>query len=421
MATTKSSFLDKVLGRLNRLDAQDLQKVVQRLARERDFLETLFNTIEDGVLVVDREGRVASLNLAATRMLGLNPETAEGQPIDRVLPELDWAKVSAAQGAGIAQAVRHEFEVSFPRRRFLRLLATPLEPGGPAGAGTVLILHDTTEARKQTAEAIESDRVQALTLLAGSVAHEVGNPLNALHIHLQLMEREVRKLRGGETDPPGIAAGRRGRRGTVPAPSMEAAAVATRLEKYLGVAKGEIARLDYIVTQFLQAIRPVKPQIRPASVNDAVRQTLELLRPELENRGLTIEERLARRVPDAAFDPGQIAQALVNLIKNSMQAMTKGGTLTVGTGVLGSDVWVSVADTGVGIGQEQLTRLFEPYYTTKEKGTGVGLMIVYRIVREHGGRIDVESHPGKGTVFRLWLRRWDSGPRLLRGGESDPA
>ena len=108
-------------------------------------------------------------------------------------------------------------------------------------------------------------------------------------------------------------------------------------------------------------------------------------------------------LPLAPIDPTQIQQVLVNLIKNAMQAMTKGGTLTLQTGEGADGVWVSVADTGGGIPQEQINRIFEPFYTTKKKGTGLGLMIVQRIVRAHGGRIELESHVGRGTTFRIWL------------------
>src|SRR6266478_9566930 len=191
---SKSNFLDKVLGRIARLDAEGLQNVVQQLARERSFLETLFNTIEDGVLVVDETGRILYFNQAVTRLLGLQPNV-EGQPITNFLPEVDWKKISHIDHGGGQGIARHEFEVHYPRPRFLRLYAAPLDGQTTGSAGVALILHDATEARQQAFEAIESERSQALTLLAASVAHEIGNPLNALHIHLQLMDREIRKLK----------------------------------------------------------------------------------------------------------------------------------------------------------------------------------------------------------------------------------
>jgi PAS domain S-box-containing protein len=392
----RPGFLDKALGRIARLDSTGLRSVIQRLALEREFLETLFNAIEDGIIVTDDQGRVEYLNASATRLLGIVPDTAVGQPVTRYLPELDWKNIAAADIAGGPSVFRREFEVDYPRPRLLRLHVAPLDGTAEGSRGLALILHDATEARRRTSEAVEAERVHALTLLAGSLAHEIGNPLNALDIHLQLMEREVRRLRrlAGEGD-------------------TEMASSAERLTGYLEVAKGEVHRLDYIITEFLQALRPSPPKFQGASLNETADETLALLKPELEARGLSVVTELSAGLPAAQFDPAQIKQVLVNLVKNAMQATPRGGVITLSSGANGEAVWLCVRDTGAGIPPDRLNRIFEPFFTTKEKGTGLGLLIVQRIIRDHRGRIEVESGVGKGTAFKLWIPLVDRRPRMI--------
>jgi len=402
MAATKSSFLDKVLGRIGRLDAEGLQTVVQRLARERSFLETLFNTIEDGVLVADEHGRVIYFNEAVTRLLG--PQAgAEEQHISELLPELDWQSISRLDAAGGQRVVRREFEVHYPRPRFLRLYAAPLDGEAAGSSGVALILHDATEARQQTFEAIESERIQALTLLAASVAHEIGNPLNALHIHLQLMERELRRLKPPATR---FASGVSQSRSQNLVADHDTTDIARKLEEYLAVAKGEIHRLDYIVTQFLQAIRPVPPQLKPGSLNEVVEKTLELLRPELDNRGLNVKTKFAARLPMAPIDATQIQQVLVNLFRNALEAMAQAPRrelIVTNRRVADDMIEIEVSDTGSGFHDDVKPNLFQTFFTTKETGMGVGLSISRSIIEAHGGRMWAEDNAAGGATFRFTL------------------
>ncbi|MCX7871816.1 MAG: ATP-binding protein [Verrucomicrobiae bacterium] len=399
----KTGFLDKILGRIDRLDPGGLQKILERLVKERGFLETLFNTIEDGILVVDESGKIIYFNNAVVRLLGLEIDSDIGKGIQTILPEINWETLNPFKQEDSKRIIRLEFDIANPAQRTLRMYAAPLNIEVDGSRRVALIIHDVTEVKKKTAEAIEIERIQALTLLAGSLAHEIGNPLNALSIHTQLMEREIKKIKMALPSEHLVSENEKNLTSEILANLKGIEQSVEKLEKYVKISNGEIRRLDYIMSQYLQAIRPTPPKLKPGDLNIVVKDTLSLLYPEIENRKIVLEERLTPNLPIVSFDHNQIKQVLINLIKNALQAMTKGGKLIIETGYTNDDVWVCVSDTGKGIPVEVMNRIFEPFYTTKREGTGLGLMIVQRIIRDHRGKIEIESRPGEGTKFRIRL------------------
>ena len=386
-----SGFFDRLVARIDKLAPESVQAQMLRLAQERGFLETIFQTIQEGVLVIDNEGRLLYANSAAEKLAGFDYARVKGRSILRVMRDWDWEHLLELPevASGWARIVTREIEVFYPEHRFISVYAAPLDEKGLVERGVLLILRDVTRDRHQEASALESERSNALKLLAAGVAHEIGNPLNALNIHLQLLSRELRNL---------------------PADSGGA------LEELVTVARDEVARLDTIITQFLRAIRPSKPVLVPEQLPDVLQETLRLLKTEFENRRIKVTVDIAEAMPMVHLDRVQIKQVFFNLIKNALEAMSDGGALKIVLTV--GDIYVEIAfiDTGKGIALDEMGRVFEPYHTTKEKGTGLGLMIVQRIVEEHGGEIELASKLGEGTCVKIRLPRSERRVRLLKRG-----
>ena len=392
----KSGFFDKLVDRLDRLDPESLQTQFLRLASERGVLETIFQSIQEGILVVDGRAHLTYANHAAEQMLGISVDSALGRPVFRTLREIDWNRLLDLDEGEWSRVVTSEIEITYPEHRFLSFYVVPFSPDAEGDKGLLVILRDITRERQEEVTVLESERFNAVKLLAAGVAHEIGNPLNALTIHLQLMGLELGAItEEAREQAPGL---------------MEDLKA---LDGLVSVARDEVGRLDAIITQFLHAIRPAKPKLALERVDTVLEETLRLLRQEIENRHIEVAIDCPQPLPRIHLDRDQVKQAFFNVIKNAFQAMPDGGALSIGLFLTDEFLGVAFRDTGEGIDSDVLGRIFEPYHTTKAKGSGLGLMVVQRIVQEHGGQLEVASKPGEGSVFTLLLPLAERRVRLL--------
>ena len=399
-AKKHSSSLDRVLGRLDTLDSVNLANLVQRLARERALFEDIFNTLQEGVLVISADGAIEYANQSAHRLIGLREHEIPGVTLWRLVPGLRTSLDGALDDAAhTLPVVAREVELTYPEPRAVRLYMVPFQgEGSGSDRRFAVILTDITREKQSTEARIESERTSSILLLAAGVAHELGNPLNSLTIHLQLIERRLKKLK------------------------KTADKDAAALNDSIQVCKQEVERLDGIITNFLEAIRPRPPDLAETHLPEVLAEVFRFQQQELEDRGISVEAEIPTDLPVIMADRNQVKQVFFNIIKNAMEAMQPGGRLRIRTRADDELVYLMFGDNGSGIKQEDMVRLFEPYHTTKVGGHGLGLMIVQRIMRDHGGHVGIESKPGLGTVVTLQFPQKNRRVRMLpQPAEAEPA
>ena len=377
-------FFNKVAEHIDKLDAEGQRKQYRLLVEELSFYESVFSSLREGVLVVDAAGTTVYANEAVARLTGFDGAKAKGRPVRHILPDWDWDNLLApsGEGQGWTRQASCEIEVSYPERRILEVQATP------SVNGTVLLVRDVTLARAQEESARESSRTDAVRDLAAGVAHEIGNPLNAISLNLQLLAREFRRE-----------------------PDEERRA---RLLHDIATSQNEVKRLEGIIKGFLSAIRPAKLNLVPGSILDPLTDTLDAMKAQFEDRRIQTQLNLPTALPTVLVDHAQMEQVFFNLVKNAIEAMKDGGSLDIEVAADDRDVHVVFRDNGTGMDAATLAHIFEPYQTSKEQGSGLGLMLSRRIVHAHGGEIDVESKPGAGTAFTVRIPRLEKRVRRLK-------
>ncbi len=378
--------IDRLIDRLDKLEPEEIQRVVLKVVQEKGFLEKVFEVLREGIIVTGARDSIHYINQAACDFFGLDPKKAIRGSVSELFPGIDWNEVTSSGGV-----VNRDLVVRYPELRYLNFYIAPLanhdahRPDAEELVGYVIILRDNTRNRERQRKEIESEKIEAVKSLAAGVAHEIGNPLNSLNIHLQVVERKVKKQ--------------------VKSP------VAEELLESLDIARNEIKRLDFIVEKFLNAVRPSRPIPQTTDLNDLINEALNFIGPEVADRRISVTLELKDELPLLHVDQDQLKQVFYNLIRNSCQAMGSSGELTIRTGCNDENVFIAFADNGPGIPPDQVSRVFEPYYTTKRTGSGLGLLIVHRIVHDHGGEVEFKSREGTGTEVTVFLPRAE---RLMR-------
>lgn len=347
-------FFRGVQRHIGKLDAEQLRNAYGRVTDEMLFQDALIHAISQGIVVLDASGEIIRDNPAARKILGLD--------------------IAAALGAlklPLGVAAKLETMLTYPEERSVEIQTIPVVDA------TLVLLRDTTAEKKRTEEELRSGATKAVCDLAASVAHEIGNPLNAIAMNLQLLARDP-------TD-----------------------------QESLEICQTQVKRLDGIIREFLSALRARKPVLVPGSPADPLKNCLAALKPQFEERAIRVTVDIPATLPAVALDKDQIEQVFFNLLKNALEAIQDGDAIRIEITSDDQDVSVIIQDTGLGMSEDQLAHLFEPYRTSKEKGTGLGLMVSKRIVSDHGGTIAATSVRNEGTTFAVRLPRLERRIRAL--------
>jgi two-component system, sporulation sensor kinase E len=376
---------------LPKLDEEQIRSLINHLGNENDLLSVIFDSMTDGLVVLGAEHDIMLYNKSAERLLPFEHEEIHEKKLWETLSDREIADFF--EESLLNQDRVYDKQFTLDSSGAIRILSCSIMPLAKSGMalGNLVHIEDVTEKRSKEARLRRAESLASLTTLAAGVAHEIKNPLGSIGIHIQLIQKAI---------------------------NAEESLDKESISKYLDVIMEEVDRLNGIVIDFLFAVRPINADLERRSLNSLVHDVVDFIQFELKEGGIEAEERYDESIPDLDLDEKYMKQALLNIIKNAIAAMPEGGILRIATETDSSDVVLRISDTGVGIDEENLTKIFEPYFTTKEFGSGLGLTVVYKIIREHGGEISVTSREGEGTTFALSFPIPESERKLIEWEET---
>jgi two-component system sensor histidine kinase HydH len=335
----------------------------------------VLEVMHSAVVAVDEEGRIIMLNRLAEDLFGVKKNHAINQDYDSIFPDDPCLIKKTMERKRASQDVEAFYKTLSGSTRNLLIGSSCLFDEQNQFRGAVAVIHDVTELKKYEEEAKKAERLSALGNLAAGVAHEIRNPLNAISITVQRLKSEFEPRKDQE-----------------------------EYLSFIQTVLNEIKRLDNIISQFLSLTKAQKLTIIPSDMNKLLDEVISLTEMDARSKNVQVVKNIDK-LPQLKIDPDEMKKALLNMMLNGVQAMPEGGELKVQSNIddAKGTVTIRITDTGVGISKENLSTIFQPYFSTKEKGTGIGLSIAYRIISDHKGKIEVESEVGKGSTFIVTL------------------
>ena len=353
---------------------QQLEERLDEILELKAYNDMILASMTNGVITLDLETRLVSANGAAESILGLEGKHWQGISFRDLWPE-DNPLVRTLDRCLQSQDTCRNQEISLDtgtgQQRTLMLNSSFLEDGREDTRGILVVINDITELKELEASMRQSDRLAALGTLSAGLAHEIRNPLSAIKTFVQLLPRKISK------------------------PEF--------FEKFQITVPRELNRINDLIEDLLELARPPKLEFKMTSLKDCLSQVADLYRDKLEAADITVEIQETEVLPELWADQKHLVRAFSNLTVNAQQAMLDGGKLTIRAKPMEDGVLVQFTDTGVGMDQTIKESIFNPFFTTKDRGTGLGLAMTHKIIQEHGGDIEVKSSPGEGATFTLRL------------------
>ncbi|OGW78145.1 MAG: hypothetical protein A2Z83_05360 [Omnitrophica bacterium GWA2_52_8] len=365
-------FIHKVLNRLDKIDPAQVRQYVTELHHTASQLADIIEAVHEGILLMDRTGQIKFYNRQAALWLQIPDAPHRTLSIHNPIFDAQLSRI-LSHSLNTSTVAQSDISLLTPRELTFRVSISPMTNFND---WLLITLEDMT-AEKSSLQLYEQlARTESLMKLSAGIAHDIGNPLNSIGIHLQLLRQDIASL---------------------------SAADKKKIASKISVIESETARLDKIIKDFLKATRKHPLRVKNENLNRVVEEALRFMRPELLEGNIQALVTRDDKLSPFLFDPDRIYQCCLNLIKNALEAMPKGGRLDIVVSHKNKIASISFKDTGVGIRDDVLPHIFEPYFTTKKEGSGLGLMTVFNIIQEHGGRIDVQSKAAKGTDITLIL------------------